>query len=93
MDERTKILVCVGAAVAANCVPCFRHYHGKATAAGIDLADVQEAVMLASQVKTGAHAALMGAIESAMGQSAGAGVNTETPSCCGGGSTSTACGS
>ena len=89
MDERTKILVCVGAAVAANCVPCFRHYHGKAVAAGLDPADVREAVMLASQVKTGAHAALMGAIESTMGE----GANTETPSCCGGGSTSTACGS
>jgi alkylhydroperoxidase/carboxymuconolactone decarboxylase family protein YurZ len=91
MDEKTKILVCVGAAVAANCVPCFRQYNGKAAAAGIDPADVQEAVMLASQVKTGAHAALMGAIESATGTSAGA--NTEMPSCCGGGSTSTACGS
>ena len=92
MDEPTKILVCVGAAVAANCVPCFRHYHGKAQAAGIDPAEVREAVMMASLVKTGAHAALMGAIESAMGEGRGAAARAETPSCCGG-STPTACGS
>jgi alkylhydroperoxidase/carboxymuconolactone decarboxylase family protein YurZ len=30
MDERTSVLVCLGAATAANCVPCFEHYLNKA---------------------------------------------------------------
>ena len=87
MDERTRILVCLGSAVAANCVSCFRHYQKKAEAAGLSAEDVQEAVTMGSQVKAGAHAVLMGAVEAATG---GGGV--EPPSCCGG-SAPAGCGS
>ena len=80
MDERTKILVCLGSSVAANCVSCFRHYHAKAQAAGLDAKEVQAAVELGAQVKHGAHAVLMGAVESATGRADAA----PTPSCCGG---------
>jgi len=30
MDEKSKLLICLGAATAANCIPCFEHYFGKA---------------------------------------------------------------
>jgi hypothetical protein len=33
MDERTRILICLGSATAANCIPCFEHYYGKAEVA------------------------------------------------------------
>ena len=33
MDEKTKLLVCLGAATAANCIPCFEFSSGKAVAA------------------------------------------------------------
>ena len=51
MDEKTKLLVCLGAATAANCIPCFEFYYGKALAAGVAAADMQEVVEIAYQVK------------------------------------------
>ena len=35
MEEKTSLLICLGASTAANCVPCFEHYHKKASAAGL----------------------------------------------------------
>ncbi|MFZ0932150.1 MAG: hypothetical protein WAN11_26360 [Syntrophobacteraceae bacterium] len=33
MDEKTDLLICLGAATAANCIPCFDYYFKKASAA------------------------------------------------------------
>jgi alkylhydroperoxidase/carboxymuconolactone decarboxylase family protein YurZ len=79
MDDRTRLLVCLGSAAAANCVSCFHHFHAKALAAGLGAQDVREAVELGSQVQHGAHAVLMGAVEAAIGQGGG---DAEPPSCC-----------
>ena len=68
MDERTKVLICLGAATAANCIPCFEHYFGKAIKVGINIEEIQEAVDLASQVKKGAHLATKNRINDAMGR-------------------------
>ena len=68
MDERTKVLICLGAANAANCIPCFEHYFGKAKAVGLTLEEIQEAVNLASQVKKGAHLAIKNCINGLMGE-------------------------
>ena len=68
MEEGTKILLCLGAATAANCIPCFEHYFGKARAAGLSPEEIQEAVDLASQVKKGAHLAIRNAINEIMGR-------------------------
>jgi alkylhydroperoxidase/carboxymuconolactone decarboxylase family protein YurZ len=68
MDERTKLLICLGAATAANCIACFEHYFGKAKAVGLTPEEIQEAVDLASQVKKGAHLAIRNRINDAMGQ-------------------------
>jgi alkylhydroperoxidase/carboxymuconolactone decarboxylase family protein YurZ len=62
MDERTKLLICLGAATAANCIPCFEHYFGKAESTGLAPGEIQEAVDLASQVKKGAHLAIRNCI-------------------------------
>jgi len=67
MDERTKLLVCLGAATAANCIPCFEHYFGKSKVAGLTTDEIQEAVDLASQVKKGAHMAIRNCINGLMG--------------------------
>jgi len=53
MDDRTKILVCLGSAVAANCVSCFRHYQRQGASRGLDAKDVQQAVELARRSRTG----------------------------------------
>jgi alkylhydroperoxidase/carboxymuconolactone decarboxylase family protein YurZ len=68
MDERTKLLICLGAATAANCIPCFEHYFGKAESTGLAPEEIQEAVDLASQVKKGAHLAIRNRINDAMGR-------------------------
>ena len=68
MDERTKVLICLGAANAANCIPCFGHYFGKAKATGLTSEQIQEAVDLASQVKKGAHLAIKNKIDDVMGR-------------------------
>ena len=68
MDEKSKLLICLGAATAANCIPCFEHYFGKAKAGGLKNEEIQEAVDLASQVKKGAHLAIKNRINDAMGQ-------------------------
>jgi len=87
MDEKTSVLVCLGAAVAANCVACFRHYHGEALRLGLDASEIQAAVALAGKVKAGANIAVMGAVGEAMrgaGQQeqAEACSPTSAPSCC-----------
>jgi len=58
MNEKTEILVCLGAATAANCAPCFEYYVKKAHAAGLDSEDVQEAVERGNQMKKGAGLAM-----------------------------------
>jgi len=68
MDEKTKVLISLGAATAANCVPCFEHYFGKANALGLGTTEIEEAVELASQVKKGAHMAMKGSVSDIMGR-------------------------
>ena len=68
MDEKTSLLVCLGASIAANCIPCFEHYHKKASAAGLTSEEILEAVELANKVKSGAHLAMRSCIRNFMGQ-------------------------
>jgi alkylhydroperoxidase/carboxymuconolactone decarboxylase family protein YurZ len=68
MDERTKVLISLGAATAANCVPCFQHYFGRANSVGLTPEEIQETVDLASQVKKGAHMAMRNSISHVMDQ-------------------------
>jgi len=67
VDEKTRLLICLSAATAANCIPCFEHYFGKAEAAGLKTEEIDEAVGLASQVKKGAHLAIKNRINVVMG--------------------------
>ena len=77
MDERTTILISLGAATAANCVPCFEHYSRKAEDLNLTAEDIQEAVDLASKVKSGAQIAMRGSIAKIIGQE-----TQEVSSCC-----------
>lgn len=67
MEERTKLLVALGAATAANCIPCFKYLYSEAGVAGLTQEEIQEAVNLASKVKQGAHIALKNSINEVMG--------------------------
>jgi alkylhydroperoxidase/carboxymuconolactone decarboxylase family protein YurZ len=85
MDETTSVLVCLGAAVAANCVDCFRHYHGEAKRIGLDPSEIEAAVTLGAKVKTGANIAVMHAVARAAatgGPSPSSQNEPAPPSCC-----------
>ena len=68
MEEKTSLLICLGASTAANCIPCFEHYHKKASAAGLTSEQILEAVDLASKVKSGAHLVMRNSIKHYLGQ-------------------------
>jgi len=86
IDERTRLLINIGAAMAANCIPCFEHYYGKAVAAGIDAGEITERREAAASVSKGAHLALRNRINDIMKK----GVKRDlpcgapgAPNCCG----------
>ena len=86
MDEKTSFLICLGASAAANCIPCFEHYHKKASAAGLASEEILEAVELASKVKSGAHLVMRNSIKTFMGLETPSGPCACGPSkgsCCG----------
>ena len=66
MDEKTSLLICLGASAAANCIPCFEHYHKRASAAGLTSEQILEAVELANKVKSGAHLVMRSCIKNFM---------------------------
>lgn len=66
MDEKMKTLIAIGAATAANCIPCFEHYYFKASALPLNPSQIQEAVDIASKVKKGASLAIQNAINELM---------------------------
>jgi len=83
MDERTRLLVSLGAAVAANCVPCFEHFLGKTEGAGLTLEEIREATEIADQVKNGARITIMKSIRGIVGGGASPCASKSDRSCCG----------
>ncbi len=65
-SEETKTLIAIGAATAANCIPCFEHMYFKAGTLSLTPSQIQEAVDIASKVKTGASMAIKDAINELM---------------------------
>jgi acyl-coenzyme A synthetase/AMP-(fatty) acid ligase len=62
MDSRTEVLVMLGAAIGANCIPCFDHLYAKATETRLAAADIEKVVELAFKVKNGAGVFLKKAV-------------------------------
>ncbi len=58
MDERTRVMISLGAATAANCIPCFEHYFGKAEAVGLTPDEIQGAAEIGEQISKGAQMAI-----------------------------------
>ncbi|MEJ2719017.1 MAG: carboxymuconolactone decarboxylase family protein [Deltaproteobacteria bacterium] len=77
MDERTRILVSLGAATAANCVSCFDHYFERAEAVGLPSEEIKEVAEIADQVKRGAHITTRNAVGNRIAQGTGT-----TADCC-----------
>jgi len=78
MDETIQTLIAIGAATAANCVPCIEHLYFKSGSMGINEKLIQEAVDIGSKVKTGASLAIKSTINELMGGE----VEAEEKECC-----------
>ncbi len=68
MGEKTRVLISLGASVAANCIPCFEHYLQKARAIGLSPAEIQEASEIGELVNKGARIAIRRNINQAISQ-------------------------
>jgi alkylhydroperoxidase/carboxymuconolactone decarboxylase family protein YurZ len=85
MDEKTKIMVALGASTAVNCIPCFQHYYGKAGKLGLTVEEIKEAVEVANRVKNGANLTIQAAVHDCIGG------EKRDPQACGGSATSSCC--
>ena len=66
-QDNIDILIAIGAATAANCIPCFEHLYEKAINSGITSTEIKRASDIAGQVKKGAHIALTNSINELVG--------------------------
>ncbi len=62
LDERTKILIALGASVSANCQPCLDYHLNRARAAGLDGPEIAGAIETGRSVRAGAAAGMDGKI-------------------------------
>jgi alkylhydroperoxidase/carboxymuconolactone decarboxylase family protein YurZ len=67
LEEKAENLIAIGAAAAANCIPCFEHLYEKAITSGISVAEIKRASDIAGQVKKGAHTAISNSIDELTG--------------------------
>jgi len=51
LSARDRELVSLGAALASNCVPCIEHHIPQARKAGLDEAQIAEAIEIADRVR------------------------------------------
>ena len=54
MDEKTKLLIAIGAAVASNCQPCLERLHDLAPLSDASEKELQEAINIAKTVRDNA---------------------------------------
>jgi len=86
LEGASEHLIAIGAAVAANCIPCFEYLYEKAITSGISEAEIKKASDIAAQVKKGAHTALSTCIDELIGSKEGRDLlcnQAVNKSCCG----------
>jgi alkylhydroperoxidase/carboxymuconolactone decarboxylase family protein YurZ len=67
LEEKVETLIAIGAATAANCIPCFEHLYEKAVTSGITATEIKRASEIATLVKGGAHKAISSTIDELIG--------------------------
>lgn len=88
MTEATTELVAIGAAMAANCEPCFRHHFDQAHKLGVSREDMRKAVDVALAVKAAPHRKVVETADRYLAQpgsetaGAGEGCACGSSSCC-----------
>ena len=67
LEEKEETLIAIGAATAANCIPCFEHLYEKAVTSGITVNEIKRASEIAALVKGSAHTAISSIIDELIG--------------------------
>lgn len=67
LEEKAETLIAIGAAAAANCIPCFEHLYEKAVTSGITATEIKRASEIAGLAKSGAHTAISSTIDELIG--------------------------
>ncbi len=62
MEKKINIMVSLGSAYAASCIPCFDHYYMMAKEEKIRDDDIKEIIAIAKKVRNGSDIALEKAI-------------------------------
>lgn len=79
--EQVAELVAIGAAIAANCEPCFKYHYDQARKLGVSNLDMRYAVDLAQKVKDTPARAVLNLAERFLGP-ATSGTTTKANACC-----------
>jgi AhpD family alkylhydroperoxidase len=79
MTPAVAELVAIGAAIASNCEPCFKHHYNKARKLGVSKKDMYRAVELAQMVKDSPARNMLETAEKYLGEPP----LPSAPSCCG----------
>ena len=66
-EDKIENLIAIGAAIAANCIPCFEHLYEKAIHSGMTPAEIKRVSDIAGLVKKGAHIALTNSVNELIG--------------------------
>jgi len=85
MDESSKELIAIGAAIAANCQPCLTFHVDKARKLGIGDDEINEAIAVGRMIQKGAMSAMNRYAESVLVGSENkpsACCDSEASSCC-----------
>ena len=86
LDEKIENLIAIGAATAANCIPCFEHLYEKAINSGITISEIKRASDIAGLIKTGANIALTNSVNELIGiektHNLPCGQSANDPCCC-----------
>ena len=67
LESKIENLIAIGAATAANYIPCFEHLYEKAINSGITLAEIKRVSDIAGLVKKGAHITLTNSVNELIG--------------------------
>lgn len=68
MDSKTEIMVALGAAIGANCIPCFDHLYSRTQELKLSETDIRAVAAVAGKVKNGAMVFMQNNIAETLGE-------------------------
>ena len=83
---KVEVLIAIGAATAANCIPCLETLYEQAVTAGISSSEIKRSTEIADRVKSGAQGAISNTIDELIGSKddneSACGKTSIGPCCC-----------